>query len=215
MGKPFVEARGEAGYAAEFLRWFSEEAVRVNGDTRVAPGGTNRMLVGHAPIGDLAADHAVELPGRDGDAQDRPRARRGLHRGPQARGGDAADGVADRRTSSREAGVPDGVVNVVVTDDPGRSCEAILADPRVRKLVLHRLHRGRPAPARRWPPRSVISTSMELGGNAPFLVLEDADLDVAVRGRDGGEDAQRRRGLHGREPLPRARVGRRGRSRPA
>ena len=51
MGKPFVEARGEAGYAAEFLRWFSEEAVRVNGDYGVAPAGTNRMLVGHAPIG--------------------------------------------------------------------------------------------------------------------------------------------------------------------
>jgi succinate-semialdehyde dehydrogenase/glutarate-semialdehyde dehydrogenase len=51
MGKPFVEARGEAGYAAEFLRWFSEEAVRIGGDYGVAPAGTNRMLVGHAPIG--------------------------------------------------------------------------------------------------------------------------------------------------------------------
>ena len=76
MGKPLAEARGEATYAAEFLRWFSEEAVRANGDYAVAPSGANRMLVAHAADRDRAADHAVELPGRHGHAQARPGARR-------------------------------------------------------------------------------------------------------------------------------------------
>ena len=110
-----------------------------------------------------------------------------------------------------EAGVPEGVVNVVCTDEPAPLAEAILGDPRVRKLSFT----GSTAVGRRLlelcAPR-VISASMELGGNSPFLVLEDADLDVGDRRRDGGEDAQRRRGLHGRQPLPRPRVGRRARS---
>jgi succinate-semialdehyde dehydrogenase / glutarate-semialdehyde dehydrogenase len=191
MGKPFVEARGEAGYAAEFLRWFSEEAVRINGEYGVAPAGTNRMLVGHAPIGVSLLITPWNFPAAMATRKIGPALAAGctVVLKPAEETPLTALLIAD---ILREAGVPEGVVNVVVTDDPGPLCEAILADPRVRKLSFT----GSTAVGRHLlglAAHSVISTSMELGGNAPFIVLEDADLDVAVREamaakmRNGGE----------------------------
>ena len=191
MGKPFVEARGEAGYAAEFLRWFSEEAVRVDGEYGVAPAGTNRMLVGHAPIGVSLLITPWNFPAAMATRKIGPALAAGctVVLKPAEETPLTALLIVD---ILREAGVPEGVVNVVVTDDPGPLCEAILADPRVRKLSFT----GSTAVGRHLlglAARSVISTSMELGGNAPFIVLEDADLDVAVREamaakmRNGGE----------------------------
>ena len=134
MGKPLAEARGEAAYAAEFLRWFSEEAVRANGDFAVAPAGTNRMLVTHAPIGiallitpwnfpaamatrkigpALAAGCTVVLK----PAEETPLTALAIV--APARGGGRA-----RRASSTSS----------ARDDPAPLAEAILADPRVRKL---------------------------------------------------------------------------------
>ena len=71
-GKSLRDARGEATYAAEFFRWYAEEAVRIEGTLMRAPSGANKILTMHQPIGGQPADHAVELPGRDGHPQDRP-----------------------------------------------------------------------------------------------------------------------------------------------
>ncbi|MDA0178685.1 NAD-dependent succinate-semialdehyde dehydrogenase [Solirubrobacter phytolaccae] len=191
MGKPFAEARGEAGYAAEFLRWFSEEAVRANGDFATAPAGTNRMLVQHAPIGVSLLITPWNFPAAMATRKLGPALAAGctVVLKPAEETPLTALLVAE---ILREAGVPEGVVNVVTTDDPGPLTEAILADPRVRKLSFT----GSTAVGRHLlglAARSVISTSMELGGNAPFLVLEDADLDIAVaqamaaKMRNGGE----------------------------
>jgi len=191
MGKPLAEARGEAGYAAEFLRWFSEEAVRGNGDFATAPAGTNRMLVQHVPIGISLLITPWNFPAA--------MATRKL--GPALAAGCTVVLKPAEETPLTalliaeilgEAGVPEGVVNVVTTDDPGPFTEAILADPRVRKLSFT----GSTAVGRHLltlAAKNVISASMELGGNAPFLVLEDADLDIAVaqamaaKMRNGGE----------------------------
>ncbi|RKQ86725.1 succinate-semialdehyde dehydrogenase/glutarate-semialdehyde dehydrogenase [Solirubrobacter pauli] len=191
MGKPFAEARGEAAYAAEFLRWFSEEAVRLNGDFGTAPAGTNRMLVQHAPIGVSLLITPWNFPAAMATRKIGPALAAGctVVLKPAEETPLTAILVAE---ILREAGVPEGVVNVVTTDEPGPLTQAILADPRVRKLSFT----GSTAVGRHLlavASENVISTSMELGGNAPFLVLEDADLEVAVaqamaaKMRNGGE----------------------------
>ena len=91
MGKPLAESKAEITYAAEFLRWFSEEAVRIEGRFATAPNGVGPADHDEAAGRPVLRDHAVELPGRDGHAQDRPGDRRGLHDGHQARAADAAD----------------------------------------------------------------------------------------------------------------------------
>jgi succinate-semialdehyde dehydrogenase/glutarate-semialdehyde dehydrogenase len=191
MGKPLAEARGEATYAAEFLRWFSEEAVRAGGDYAVAPAGTNRMLVGHAPIGVSLLITPWNFPAAMATRKLGPALAAGctVLLKPAEETPLTAVLIAELL---REAGVPDGVVNLVVTDEPAPLVEAVLADPRVRKLSFT----GSTAVGRRLlelcAPQ-VISASLELGGNAPFVVLDDADLDVAVaqamaaKMRNGGE----------------------------
>ena len=210
MGKPLAEARGEATYAAEFLRWFSEEAVRANGDYAVAPSGANRMLVAHEPIGIALLITPWNFPAAMATRKLGPALAAGCTVVLKPAEETPLTAIAIVRLLE-EAGVPEGVVNVVCTDEPAPLVEAVLGDPRVRKLSFT----GSTAVGRRLlelcAPR-VVSASMELGGNSPLIVLDDADLDVGDRRRDGGEDAQRRRGLHGRQPLPRPRVGRRARS---
>jgi succinate-semialdehyde dehydrogenase/glutarate-semialdehyde dehydrogenase len=191
MGKPLSEARGEAAYAAEFLRWFSEEAVRANGDFAVAPAGTNRMLVSHAPIGIALLITPWNFPAAMATRKIGPALAAGctVVLKPAEETPLTALAIAGLLA---EAGVPEGVVNVVCTDDPAPVAEAVLSDPRVRKLSFT----GSTGVGRRLlalcAPQ-VISASMELGGNSPFLVLEDADIDVAVAGamaakmRNGGE----------------------------
>src|ERR1700754_4963340 len=133
MGKPFVEARGEAGYAAEFLRWFSEEAVRANGDYATAPSGSNRMLVGHAPIGISMLITPWNFPAAMATRKIGPALAAGctVILKPAAETPLTSVLIAEILA---EAGVPDGVVNLVTTDKPGPLTEAILADPRRRKL---------------------------------------------------------------------------------
>jgi succinate-semialdehyde dehydrogenase / glutarate-semialdehyde dehydrogenase len=191
MGKPLAEARGEAAYAAEFLRWFSEEAVRANGDFAVAPAGTNRMLVTHAPIGIALLITPWNFPAAMATRKIGPALAAGctVVLKPAEETPLTALAIAGLLA---EAGVPEGVVNVICTDDPAPVAEAVLSDPRVRKLSFT----GSTGVGRRLlelcAPQ-VISASMELGGNSPFLVLEDADIDVAVAGamaakmRNGGE----------------------------
>src|SRR4051794_33780710 len=191
MGKPLAEARGEAAYAAEFLRWFSEEAVRANGDFSTAPGGTNRMLVSHAPIGVALLITPWNFPAAMATRKIGPALAAGCTVVLKPAEETPLTAIAIGELL-RDAGVPEGVVNVVCTDDPAPFAEAVLSDPRVRKLSFT----GSTQVGRRLlevcAPQ-VISASLELGGNSPFLVLQDADIDIAVAGamaakmRNGGE----------------------------
>jgi succinate-semialdehyde dehydrogenase/glutarate-semialdehyde dehydrogenase len=190
-GKALRDARAEATYSAEFFRWYAEEAVRMEGVLMTAPSGCEQDP-GHAPAGrGSRAGHAVELPGRDGHPQDRPRAGGRLHRGAQARLGNPAHRAGHRRPAGR-GGRSRGVVNVLPSRKSGAVVSAMLNDPRVRKLSFT----GSTEVGRillREAAETVVNTSMELGGNAPFIIFEDADIDAAVEGaliakmRNGGE----------------------------
>ena len=191
MGKPLAEARGETAYAAEFLRWFSEEAVRANGEFAIAPGGANRMLVAHAPVGIALLITPWNFPAAMATRKLGPALAAGCTVVLKPAQETPLTALAIARILE-EAGVPQGVVNVICTDEPAPLAETILSDPRVRKLSFT----GSTAVGRRLlelcAPQ-VINASMELGGNSPFLVLDDADLDVAIAGamaakmRNGGE----------------------------
>ncbi|MGQ0830613.1 MAG: NAD-dependent succinate-semialdehyde dehydrogenase [Microthrixaceae bacterium] len=179
-GKVLAEARGEIIYAAEFFRWFSEEAVRLRGEIGTAPAGTNRILVVHQPVGVAYLVTPWNFPAAMATRKIAPALAAGcaVVLKPATLTPLTALAVADVLD---EAGVPAGVVNVV----PGRSAStitaAVLEHERVRKLsftgstevgkLLLQQASGR-----------VLNTSMELGGNAPFIVLADADLDAAVEG---------------------------------
>ncbi len=191
MGKPLAEARGEAAYAAEFLRWFSEEAVRANGDYAIAPGGTNRMLVMHQPVGISVLVTPWNFPAAMATRKIGPALAAGctVILKPAAETPLTSLLIA---SLMEEAGVPGGVVNVLPTKDPGRLVRSMVEDPRVRMLSFT----GSTAVGRgllSLAADGVVNTAMELGGNAPFVVLEDADLDVALAGalaaklRNGGE----------------------------
>jgi succinate-semialdehyde dehydrogenase/glutarate-semialdehyde dehydrogenase len=191
MGKPLAEARGETAYAAEFLRWFSEEAVRANGEFAVAPSGSNRMLVAHAPVGIALLITPWNFPAAMATRKLGPALAAGCTVVLKPAQETPLTALAVAQLLG-EAGVPQGVVNVVCTDEPAELTEAVLSDPRVRKLSFT----GSTAVGRRLlelcAPQ-VISASMELGGNSPFIVLDDADTDAAIRGamaakmRNGGE----------------------------
>jgi succinate-semialdehyde dehydrogenase/glutarate-semialdehyde dehydrogenase len=191
MGKPLAEARGEVDYAADFLRWFSEEAVRVDGHYGLAPDGRTRMLVTRAPVGVCLLVTPWNFPLAMGTRKIAPALAAGctvvVKPAPQTPLSTLA--LAELL---QDAGVPAGVVNVVTTTDAPGVVEPLLSDPRVRKLSFT----GSTAVGRALAARSaqqLLRLSLELGGNAPFLVLADADLDRAVEGamlaklRNGGE----------------------------
>ncbi len=190
-GKSLADARGEVAYAAEFFRWFSEEAVRLNGQLGTAPGGANRILVQYQPIGVSVLVTPWNFPAAMATRKMAPALAAGCTcvLKPAAETPLTAFAMA---ALMAEAGVPDGVVNVVTTSEPGPVIDAMLADPRVRKLSFT----GSTQVGRtllRSAAGQVISCSMELGGNAPFVVFDDADVDAAIEGamiakmRNGGE----------------------------
>jgi succinate-semialdehyde dehydrogenase/glutarate-semialdehyde dehydrogenase len=191
MGKPFVEARGEAVYAAEFLRWFSEEAVRADGNYSIAPSGAHRILVLHQPIGVSVLVTPWNFPAAMATRKIGP----ALAAGCTCVIKPAAETPLTTLlicSLLEEAGVPPGVVNVLTTRKSRAVVRAMVSDPRVRKLSFTgSTEVGRELLA--LASESVVSVSMELGGNAPFLVLEDADVEAAVAGamaakmRNGGE----------------------------
>ncbi len=180
MGKPLAESAAEVTYGGEFLRWFSEEAVRITGRYGVNPEGTGRMIVSRHPVGPCYLITPWNFP--------LAMATRKL--GPALAAGCTAVVKPAALTPLTtlyvvqllaEAGLPDGVVNVVTTTSSGEVSEPIIADPRLRKLSFT----GSTEVGRtliRQSAAGVLRTSMELGGNAPFLVFEDADLDAAVAG---------------------------------
>ena len=156
----------------------------------------------------LRADHAVELPRRDGDAQARAGARGRLHRDPQARRRDAAHRAARSRRCSRRPACPPGVVNVIPTTRPREVVAAMVDDPRVRKLSFTgSTEVGRELLA--LAARRVVNVSMELGRQRAVPRARRRRRRRRGRGRARRQAAQRRRGVHGREPLPRPRVARR------
>ena len=180
MGKPLAEARGEVAYGGEFLRWFSEEAVRATGRYGANPEGTGRMIVSQHPVGPCYLITPWNFPLAMATRKIAP----ALAAGCTVVIKPAA--LTPLTTMFfvkllEEAGLPAGVVNVITPTATGAVSEKIIADPRLRKLSftgstpvgVKLLQQAAPG---------VLRTSMELGGNAPFLVFDDADLDKAVDG---------------------------------
>jgi succinate-semialdehyde dehydrogenase / glutarate-semialdehyde dehydrogenase len=190
-GKALRDARAEITYAAEFFRWFAEEAVRINGMMTRAPSGANRILVQHQPVGVAVLVTPWNFPAAMATRKIGPALAAGCTVVLKPAKETPLSALAVAAILS-EAGVPDGVVNVVATSSPGSVVGAMLADPRVRKLSFT----GSTEVGRlllRTAADTITNCSMELGGNAPFLVFGDADVDAAVDGamiakmRNGGE----------------------------
>ncbi|MEU3735300.1 NAD-dependent succinate-semialdehyde dehydrogenase [Streptomyces sp. NPDC033538] len=180
MGKPLAQARGEVAYAAEFLRWFSEEAVRVGGGHGVLPDGRNRMLLSRRPVGPCLLITPWNFPLAMGTRKIGPAVAAGctmvLKPAPQTPLSSLALAAI-----LKEAGLPDGVLNVVTTSRAGEVCEPLLRGGLIRKLSFTGSTQvGRLLLAQ--CADTVVRASMELGGNAPFIVFGDADLDAAVDG---------------------------------
>ncbi len=180
MGKPLAEARGEVTYGAEFFRWFSEEAVRIAGRFSVAPSGGTRLLTMKQPVGPVYAITPWNFPLAMGTRKIGP----ALAAGCTVVIKPAAQTPLTTLALAAvliEAGLPDGVVNVITTSQSGKVSAPIIADPRLRKLTFT----GSTSVGQRLIEQSaqnVLKVSMELGGNAPFVVFGDADLDKAVDG---------------------------------
>lgn len=190
-GKALRDARAEIAYAAEFFRWFSEEAVRIDGGLTRAPSGAYNIVVRHQPVGVSVLVTPWNFPAAMATRKIGPALAAGctVVLKPAKETPLSALAVA---AILAEAGVPDGVVNVITAKSAGSVVSAMLADPRVRKLSFTgSTEVGRVLLAT--ASRTITNCSMELGGNAPFLVLADADIDEAIEGamiakmRNGGE----------------------------
>ena len=191
MGKALAESRNEVRYGAEFFRWFSEEAVRIQGRYQTAPGGTGRILVHQQPVGPCLAITPWNFP---------------LAMGTRKIGPALAAGCTMLVKPAREtpltmlllaqlctdAGLPAGVLSVLPTSRASAVTGPLIDDPRLRKLTFTGSTPIGKALVRNSANR-LLRTSMELGGNAPFVVFDDADIDAAVDGamlaklRNGGE----------------------------
>jgi succinate-semialdehyde dehydrogenase / glutarate-semialdehyde dehydrogenase len=180
MGKPVAEAHGEIAYGGEFLRWFAEEAPRISGRYGDNPAGTGRIVVSHRPVGPSYLITPWNFPLAMSTRKIAPALAAGCTVVLKPAELTPMTSLLFAQLLA-DAGVPAGVVNVVTTSDPGALSTRIIEDPRLRKLSFT----GSTAVGRRLlaqASENVLRTSMELGGNAPFLVFEDADLDAAVEG---------------------------------
>ncbi len=180
MGKPLAEARGEVAYAAEFFRWFAEEAVRLDGGYMTAPAGGSRFLVARQPVGPSLLITPWNFPMAMATRKIGPALAAGCTCvvKPAEQTPLCTLAIADILGA---AGVPAGVVNVVTTSDPGAVMTPMILDERSRKLSFT----GSTAVGKKLLEQcaqTVMRASMELGGNAPFIVFDDADLDAAVEG---------------------------------
>ena len=180
MGKPVAESRAEVAYAAEFFRWFAEEAVRVEGGYAVAPDGRGRLLVMKQPVGPSLLITPWNFPMAMGTRKIGPAVAAGCTMVIKpAR--DTPLSMLALAAILRECGLPDGVLNLITTTASGPVMEPLIRDGRTRKLSFTgSTEVGRTLLAQ--AAGQVLRTSMELGGNAPFLVFADADLDAAVDG---------------------------------
>ncbi|MFI6577927.1 NAD-dependent succinate-semialdehyde dehydrogenase [Nocardiopsis sp. NPDC050513] len=179
-GKALADARAEVSYAAEFFRWYSEEAVRASGEVTTAPSGAHRILVLRRPVGVCVLVTPWNFPAAMATRKIGP----ALAAGCTVVLKPASDTPLTALAVGgllEEAGVPDGVVNVLPSRHSGEVVSAMLRDPRVRKLSFTGSTEVGRVLLREAADR-VVNTSMELGGNAPFLVFADADLEAAVEG---------------------------------
>ena len=180
MGKSVAESKAEISYAAEFFRWFSEEAVRIHGRYMVNTTGKGRILTMRQPVGPCVFVTPWNFPTAMGTRKIAPAIAAGCtivvkpaHQTPLS--------MLALAKILEEAGLPGGVLNVITASRSGAVIEPLLKDPRTRKLSFT----GSTEVGRKLIEQSadqVLRVSMELGGNAPFLVFEDADLDAAVDG---------------------------------
>ncbi len=191
MGKPVAESKAEITYAANFFRWYSEEAVRLDGRFTTNEAGAGRVLTMRQPVGPCVFITPWNFPLAMGTRKI----------GPAIAAGCTMVVKPAKQTPLsmlmlaqilEEAGLPDGVLNVVTAKSSGATMEPLIKDPRTRKLSFTgSTEVGKTLIAQ--SADQVLRVSMELGGNAPFLVFEDADVDKAVEGaliakmRNGGE----------------------------
>ncbi len=188
-GKVLSDARAEVAYAAEFFRWFSEEAVRIDGDLRQAPNGTNWLAVTREPVGVALCITPWNFPAAMATRKVGPALAAGCtvllkaaHETPLT-----AYAIAD---ILKRAGLPDGVLQVITPDPPGDAVAALLASGIVRKLSFTGSTRVGSLLLSQ-AASNIVNCSMELGGNAPFIICDDADIDAAV---DGAMIAKMRNG---------------------
>jgi succinate-semialdehyde dehydrogenase/glutarate-semialdehyde dehydrogenase len=180
MGKPVKESKGEIAYAAEFFRWFSEEAVRISGRWTIAPNGANRLLTMKQPVGPCVLITPWNFPLAMGARKIGPAIAAGCTMIVKPAKLTPLSTLALAQILER-AGLPAGVLNVVTSSSSGRVMEPIIRDPRTRKLSFT----GSTEVGRKLMEQAaegLLRLSMELGGNAPFLVFEDADLEDALDG---------------------------------
>jgi succinate-semialdehyde dehydrogenase/glutarate-semialdehyde dehydrogenase len=180
MGKPVADSRAEISYAAEFFRWFSEESVRIDGRYTVEPGGRGRLLVLRQPVGPCLLITPWIFPTAMGTRKIGPAIAAGCTMIVKPAGLTPLSMLA-LASIITEAGLPPGVLNVVTTTKSGDTTAPVIDDPRLRKLSFTgSTEVGRQLMAA--GASQLLRVSMELGGNAPFLVFGDADLDAAVEG---------------------------------
>jgi succinate-semialdehyde dehydrogenase/glutarate-semialdehyde dehydrogenase len=191
MGKPVAESKAEITYAANFFRWYSEEAVRVDGRFTVSESGAGRVLVMKQPVGPCLFITPWNFPLAMGTRKVGPAIAAGCTMVVKPAKQTPLSMLAMAQILE-EAGLPGGVLNVVTAKSSGSIMEPLIKDPRTRKLSFT----GSTEVGKMLIEQSaeqILRVSMELGGNAPFLVFEDADLDAAVEGaliakmRNGGE----------------------------
>ncbi|MBG0738223.1 NAD-dependent succinate-semialdehyde dehydrogenase [Paeniglutamicibacter antarcticus] len=180
MGKPLAEAAGEVAYAAEFFRWFSEEAVRIGGDHTITGDGRNRILVSQEPVGPCVLVTPWNFPLAMGTRKIGPAVAAGCTMVFKPAELTPLSSLA-LAGILEEAGLPDGVLNIVTTTDAGSVVEPWMDSGIARKVSFTgSTEVGRVLLAQ--AARNIMRSSMELGGNAPFIVFADADLDKAVQG---------------------------------
>jgi succinate-semialdehyde dehydrogenase / glutarate-semialdehyde dehydrogenase len=180
MGKALAESRAEITYAAEFFRWFSEEAVRIHGRYMVNTTGNGRILTMRQPLGPCVFVTPWNFPTAMGTRKIAPAVAAGCTMVVKPAQQTPLSMLALAKILE-DAGLPGGVLNVITTRHSGAVIEPLLRDPRTRKLSFT----GSTEVGRKLIEQSaqqILRVSMELGGNAPFIVFDDADLDAAVEG---------------------------------
>jgi succinate-semialdehyde dehydrogenase/glutarate-semialdehyde dehydrogenase len=191
MGKALAESRGEVTYGSEFLRWFSEEAPRIQGRYTTAPSGNGRILVTKAPVGPCLAITPWNFPLAMGTRKIGPALAAGCTMIVKPAEATPLTMLLLAQVFA-DAGLPEGVLSVLTTSDAAGVSGPLMADPRLRKVTFTGSTRVGKVLIEQ-SAQQVLRTSMELGGNAPFVVFDDADLDAAVDGamaakmRNGGE----------------------------
>ncbi|MQA74580.1 MAG: aldehyde dehydrogenase family protein, partial [Solirubrobacterales bacterium] len=205
MGKPLAESRAEIAYAAEFFRWFSGEALRIDGYFKVAGNGASRVLVMRQPVGPCYFITPWNFPNAMGTRKIGPAVAAGCTMVVKPAQQTPLSMLALAQLLA-DAGLPAGVLNVITGSSSSAISAPIIADPRLRKLSFT----GSTEVGRRLIAQSadnVLKVSMELGGNAPFLIFDDADLDAAVEGamlakmRNIGEACTSANRFHVSEPV--------------